>query len=491
MDDFEKKDFGEIEDPTAEPETDEAKSPTEVEDNLVKELEGIRDLLQTELDSASEAEESFDEAEGELIQELDEIQDEDEESENEEPKKEKRICECCGEKECDDSYGEDYPYCSDCRKLMTASPAHVGGIVMLVVMIVAIGASLFFCAKNTSDYMTLIEAETAYSQKKLIDAATTYNTYLQGKNSSDDVSMKAVRNLIKAFASMGYYSDASTLISTYGESHPSLLKNKEFSKIPGTYASFLASSTAVNEAIGDVINSGEKFDYEEKAALLDKILEKKQDDEGTPYSEVFVEYYKFVLMSVANMDTDKQLEQLLKVKELDNGENPWVYMPNLVNVYAKMGDSENAGIYFEECMKINIQESELYTVYANSYRFSDSTDNEKTAEEMIKIADRAKESWPSNAAPSYQEIYALAYLFQGKGEEAMKAIEEYVGNGNYSVSACNLYAVCSINVGDEDGYKKMVDVFESASRTIGSTVKKYKNGKMTLEEVLKDKGGDI
>lgn len=484
MDDFEKKDFGEAEEPKA----DAAKSPTEVEDNLVKELEGIRDLLQTELDSAAEAKDELDETEGELIQELDEIRDEDEESVNEEAQKEKRICECCGEKECDDSFGEDYPYCTDCRKLMTASPAHFGGIVMLVVMLVAIGASLFLCAKNTNDYMTLIEAETAYSQKKLIDAATTYNTYLQGKNSNSDVSMKAVKNLINAFASMGYYSDASTLISTYGESHPLLLKNKKFSKIPDIYASFLASSTAVNEAIGDVINSGEKFDYDEKAALLDKILEKKQDDEGTPYSEVFVEYYKFVLMSVAEVDFDKQLEQLLKVKEIDNGENPWVYMPNLVNVYAKMGDSENAGIYFEECMKINIQESELYNVYANSYRFSDNVD----AEKMIEIADRAKESWPSNAAPSYQEIYALAYLFQGKGEEAMKAIEEYVdGSGSYSVSACNLYAVCSLYVGDEDGYQKMVEVFENASRTIGSTVKKYKNGKMTLEEVLKDRGGDI
>ena len=73
----------------------------------------------------------------------------------------------------------------------------------------------------------------------------------------------------------------------------------------------------------------------------------------------------------------------------------------------------------------------------------------------------------------------------------MKAIEEFVGNGNYTVSACNLYALCSLYVKDNEGYEKMVDLFKSSGSSIGSTIVKYKNGKMTLEQVLTDKGGDI
>ena len=496
MDDFEKKDLqnsenepGSVEENSAAPEE---KSPTQVEDDLVKELEGIRDLLQNELDAADgenavtvkRAESSGED--GELIQELDEIDETVLDDEDGEPK-EKRICACCGENECDDSFGEDYPYCTECRKLMTASPVHVGGILMTVVMVVVAFASLYFCAKNVNGYMTLINADIAYSDKKLIDAATSYNSYIQSVSSSDDVSLKAVKRLIEIFSSMGYYNDAATLVNTYGEKSASIANNEKYAKIPETYASFLATSSAINSAIGDVINSGEKFDYDEKAAELDKILAEGKDSEGTAYSEVFVEYYKYVLMSIADVDADKQIEQLLKVMELDKGENPWIYMPNLVNVYANEGDSENAGLYFEKCMEINIQESDLYMVYANAFRFGDKVD----ADKILEIADRAKESWPESAAPGYQQIYAIAYLLKGDGESAMKAIEEYVGNGNYTVSACNLYALCALYVKDNDGYQKMVDLFKNSQSSIGKDIVKYKNGKMTLEEVLTDKGGDI
>ena len=494
MDDFEKKDLQNSENESGSDgiRPEEEKSPTQVEDDLVKELEGIRDLLQNELDSANDEaeitvrhEEVLDEN-GELIQELDEIDEEHDGEETDEPK-EKRICACCGENECDDSFGEDYPYCTECRKLMTASPVHVGGILMALVMIIVAGASLFFCAKNSSGYMTLIDAETAYSEKKLIDAATSYNSYLQSVSSSDDVSLKAVKSLIEIFSSMGYYNDASTLVTTYGENNPSIGKNEKYSKIPETYASFLATSSAINSAIGDVINSNEKFDYDEKAAELDKLLKEGKDKEGTAYSEIFIEYYKYVLMSLAKVDSSKQIEQLLKVMELDKGENPWIYMPNLVSVYANEGDSENAGRYFEECMKVNIQESDLYMVYANAFRFGEKVD----ADKILEIADRAKASWPSTAAPGYQQIYTVAYLLKGDGENAMKAIEEYVGQGNYTVSACNLYALCSLYVKDNDGYQKMVDLFKNSGSSIGKTIVKYKNGKMTLKEVLTDNGGDI
>lgn len=493
MDDFENKDLQSPEneaDASAARPDEGAKSPTQVEDELVKELENIRSLLQNELDSekAEAVTVGSDEVVGdggELIQELDEIEEtaEDEESE----KKEKRICECCGENECDDSYGEDYPYCAECRGLMTASPAHFGGIVMFVVMLVVAGAALYFCAGSADDYTSLMTAQTAYSEKRLIDAASTYSSYIQAKTADDDVSLKAVRNLIDIFSTMGYYNDAANLVTTYGENHPSIMKNEKYAKIPETYASFLATSSAVNSAIGDVVSSDEKFDYDKKAAELDKLLEEGKDEEGTPYSDVFIEYYKFVLMSLADFDESKQIEQLLKVKELDKGENKWIYLPNFVNVYARMGDAQNAGLYFEECMSLNIQESDLYLVYANAYRFGEKID----ADKILEIADRAKESWPSSAAPGYQQIYAIGYLLKGDGESAMKAIEDFVGNGNYTVSACNLYALCSLYVKDNEGYENMVELFKSSGSSIGSTIVKYKNGKMTLEQVLTDKGGDI
>ena len=153
MDDFEKKDLQSPENEADgfenRPDED-AKSPTQVEDDLVKELEGIRDLLQNELDSENTEAVTVKAAQavgedGELIQELDEI-DEAAVDDDDCEKQPKRICECCGENECDTSFGEDYPYCSECRKLMTASPAHVGGILMLIIMVlVGVFSSVFLC----------------------------------------------------------------------------------------------------------------------------------------------------------------------------------------------------------------------------------------------------------------------------------------------------------------------------------------------------------
>ena len=106
MDDFENKNLSKSnlpEEETAAAAPDNAdESPSSFEDGLVTELEGIRDLLQTELDKAEEAEQY---APGELIQELDEI-DETAVDEGDREQQPKRLCECCGENECDTSFGE-------------------------------------------------------------------------------------------------------------------------------------------------------------------------------------------------------------------------------------------------------------------------------------------------------------------------------------------------------------------------------------------------
>ena len=96
MDDFENKDLqspeNEAAGSAAQPDEG-AKSPTQVEDDLVKELEGIRNLLQNELDSEKEESVTVGSDEvigdnGELIQELDEIE---ETTEDEEDRKSTRL----------------------------------------------------------------------------------------------------------------------------------------------------------------------------------------------------------------------------------------------------------------------------------------------------------------------------------------------------------------------------------------------------------------
>ena len=114
-----------------EPVTEDIEETTELE----KELEEIRDMFQQELDNASQQE---------IIQELDDIGTE-EEDDTAEEEAEVRLCECCGENPCSEDFGEDYPYCNECRELMKKYPMRASGIIMTIVMIAVFLASAFAC----------------------------------------------------------------------------------------------------------------------------------------------------------------------------------------------------------------------------------------------------------------------------------------------------------------------------------------------------------
>lgn len=508
MDDFENKNLNENEAPEEETAKNEESAgedaPTRFEDDLVTELEGIRDLLQTELDKNQESEYSV----GELIQELDEI-DENLIDEDEPEQTPKKICECCGENECDASFGEDYPYCSECRKLMTASPAHAGGILMLIVMILVGFASCIFLSSDgatalmkgkfseaataalnsMSEYTALIDAETAYSEGKLVDACLAYGSYVQQYTNNDSFSATAVKRLAKIYYDLGSYNYANSVVEQFSDIIPAL-KGKEFSAMNEFYASYLATVTALEPVIGDAIQSGSKFDYEEKSKELDKLLEKGTDDSGTAFSAFVIEYYRHALMYSAGKSLEEQVAQLLKVEEIDKGEHLSYYIPTIINTYARLGDAENAKKYFEKSIKFNAQDDNAYIYYANVFRFCEKPD----AEKILEIAQMAKDNATTSSQypPTYQSIFALGYLLKGDGEAAFKAIQSYV-DGGYSISTAtgNLYALCAACVGDDESYDKIADLFANYSMELDSNVIKYKKGKLTIEQVLTDVGGDI
>lgn len=509
MDDFENKNLDENnlpeEESAAAASDSSGESPTSFEDGLVTELEGIRDLLQTELDKAEEAEQY---APGELIQELDEI-DETAVDEGDREQPPKKICECCGENECDTSFGEDYPYCSECRKLMTASPAHVGGIVMFVVMILVglvsfiflssdganslmsgkLGEALTSAVTGLNEYTDLINADASYSEGKIVDACLTYGSYIQQYGGNDSISAVAVKRLVEIYYDLGQYNYASTVIEQYSDKVPSLKKGK-YAEIGEFYKSYSATITALEPILGEIIQSDTKFNYNKKSKELDALLEKGTDENGTAYSAFTVEYYRYALMQKAGKDLEEQLKQLLKVEEIDKGEHSSYYLPTIITTYSKLGDTENAKKYFEMSLKKNLQDDNAYIYYANVFRFCEKPD----ADKILEVADLAKKNWPTSSQypPTYQSIYALGYLLKGDGENAFKAISAYVDSGfSISTATGNLYALCAAYVKDDESYQKIADLFANYSLEIDSNVQKYKKGKLTIEQVLTDVGGDI
>ena len=469
-------------------------APT-MEDELVQELEGIRDLLQQELDKAGEEP---------LIQALDETQ---EEAPEDEEIPEDELCKCCGERSRDTSFGEDYPYCSECRDVMKASGLRVPAVLMLLLTFILAGASLYFSAMYVADYSTLMKAEMHYESRELSDAMMLYHQYISQKpgvdlqaatDFSSAFSMTAVKRLANILQDMGYLRDENELLTTYlGEKALKRPWNKAYLAMTEEFAAFSETSSAINDIIQDILYYGvTDVDYEERDAQLQALLEEK-DDQGNPvHNAAYVEYYRYVLLSLQNAPLQDQLKKLETVQQLDENEHPWMYLAEMASLAARMGDEGLTKQYTDACFEINKQDAQSFKTLANVYRYQKKPD----AQKILDVAAQAEQQLASSAAvaPVYHELYAIGYLLQNDYEKAMQEMEAYMsvpmastGYPAYSLSSCNLYALCSLLTENQDGYDQMAQVLASAQRAPSKLIDKFQKGKITMTELLQDDGGEF
>ena len=458
---------------------EDAPSTEEEKTELEKELEDIRDMFQQELDNASQQE---------FIQELDEFSEESEDSEDSaEEKTEIRLCECCGENPCSENFGEDYPYCDECREIMKKYPMRASGIIMTIIMIAVFVASAFFCAEYTEDFLAVSDAALNYGSGKVMTGMTSYYSYITGA-SDEKVSMKAVKDLLDGYGKTGYITDAAQLIQRiYSDKALKLPWNKKYAKAISDSESLTKTYYAVAEIIEPVM-TGEKYDYDEVMAKLDALYETTPPEEDgiDAYDPVFIEYYKYVVMSFHEESTEAQLEQLKKVDEANTQNMEWAYLANYCAVAAKAGDGDLVDELYERLIAINKEDSNAYSAKASYYRYLETPDPDK----MLEICEEAKENLPSGDI-SYMPIMAVAYLLKGEGAPALEAMETYMAQSAYTVQTCNLYALCAAYNGNEDIYNEMKKVLEGSGYELSELVEKYKKDKLTIEEVLADKGGNI
>lgn len=446
------------------------------EDSLERELEEIRDMMQQELDKAYASSEDM------VIQELEDIEyeEEDEEYVN------VPLCECCEE----NPRGEDSPYCDECRNLMKKYPLRKSGIFTVLLMIVFFGASLYLSYPYMTDALTVADASANYNSGYTMNALQSYYAYFNGGKTGDAVSKKAFNEILEGYTKTGYHTDAANLISTYyDEDALSKPWNKKYADIVDSATILTETYQAVSDVTSAVLSGGD-FDYDEVMAELDALKQVNPVEEGTSqvttkYDEIFIEYYKYIVMSVSEKSFEEQLKQLKKIDAIGEGQE-WVYLSNYCAVAAKLGDEEAVNYSYDRLLELNRQDMNAYVAKANYYRFLDTPDTDK----MLEIlGDAAEVAYSSDT--SYKHSLAVAYLLKGEGALALEEIEALFDAGTYTVQNCNLYAVCGIYTGDNEIYNEMKSLLASYGYEISDLVTEYKKGKITLEEVLKDKGGEI
>lgn len=447
---------------------------------LETELEGIRDMFQKELDNAGG---------NEFIQQLEDLSEEESEDEPSEESEEAngRLCECCGENYCSDEYGEDYPYCDECRNIMKKYPMRASGIIMTIVMIAVFVATAFASATYAEDFLTVADSALNYDSGKIMTGMTGYYSYVNSASDSN-ISMKAVRDLLDGYSKTGYITDAAALIERiYSETALKMPWNKKYAKLKENSDDLTMTYYKITEIIDPAMN-GKDYDYDELIAELDALYETtpSQEEGIDKYEAVFIEYYKYVIMSISGKDVETQLEQLKKTDEANDKNMEWAYLANLCALAAKAGDKELVDSTYNRLIKINEEDGNAYSALASYYRYLETPDPDK----MLEVCEEAKENLPSGDI-SYMPTMAVAYLLKGEGAVALDTMEEYMSQSAYTVQTCNLYALCAAYNGDNDTYDQMKKTLESSGYELNDLVKKYKEKKITIEEVLTDKEVNI
>ncbi len=448
-------------------------------DGLAQELEELRDMFQQELDKATQEAENQET----LIQELDEIQ----ETHDEVEEFTGRLCEICESNPCAEEYGEDYPYCQECRNAMKKYPMRASGILMTLLMIAVFIASAVAGTEYIESFMSVSEYAAYYDTGRLMTALNGYYAY-NSSAESDKISMKAVKDSIEGFVKTGYVSDATALIEkVFTEKQLKLPWNKKYAKIVEDADMLTESYYIISEIITPVLN-GEEFDYDKVMAELDALYE-ATDDEGNSkgINPVFIEYYRYVAMSVMKKEPTELLAQLEKAALADkDGNLQWVYLSNYANLAAMCGDLELTELLYDRMIGTSREDVNAYIALASYYRYADTPD----ADKMLEILEDAK----ANAYRediSYMPYMAIAYMLKGEGAVALETMEQYMSMSGYTVQTCNLFALCALYNGDEEIYSEMKEVLETGGYEISPLVEKYRKDKITITEALTDKGGDI
>ena len=465
-----------IEEAAEEMAEDTAEEIAEEKNELEAELEEIRDMFQKELDAARDGNSTE-----MLIQELD-----DEAAAEEEENLPK--CECCGENPCSQDYGEGYPFCDSCRETMKRYPLRFSGVLALIVGIALVILTGYFAMPALDSSIAAADVVMNFESGKLMSALQSGYSYISS-NDPSIVSKKVVNKMIDGFLKAGYNSDAVNLIDTfYTEDALKLPWNKKYKKIIDDTTAFQETYFKISEII-EPVAQGDKYDYDEIMAKLDalKTADPKADNpEATieKYHDVFIYFYEYVVMSINEKSYDEQLAQLKKLDEIGEGYE-WVYLGNLCSLAARASDEELMNDAFERLIAINSEDTSAYIAKASYYRVLDTPDPDK----ILEICKEA-EAHAAEGDLSYKQYEAIAYLLKGEAKLAFEAMEEVIST-SYTVQTCNLYALCGLYAGEDSAYNDMKSVLEGSGYEISDLVTQYKKGKLTIEEILADDGGDI
>ncbi len=409
---------------------------------------------------------------------------------------EDQLCECCGECRRDKSFGEDYPYCAECRDAMTRYPINWYNVVItLALVVLSVVSCMTFFGDFDGYYYTYLGSK-AESQRKMTTAIANYDTAISLFD-KEEINAKGVK-----------LSCADAVYETMGQGVSSMDRVSDLvsdalsefdTKLP-MYKSYVDLRDEVMVLYGTmqkfymVVNDSKYADFENKevyeeamtaiGALIDEEIQVKTmygDGLKTyPADEAIVRFCQFMFAYTAGNHEDSY-QYMRKVEELKPG-YLWLYAYELGLVDAQTGDVKSAKELAQAMYENDIEYYGSYCVYACAERLSGNVDK------SIAWADKGIANVPDSSEIRRHKAMALA--LKGELEEA-KAVLEEAGeleqNGLLSITLL----VVENEMGNADAVKEIKTYLEENGVEIPQRTQDYLNGKLTLQKLFGEGTGDI
>ncbi len=440
-------------------------------------------------------------------------------SESKSKKAEVKLCEICSEKKCGTAKNPNSPYCKECEELLEKYPYDRWGVLAFVVTICITIAAVFFFATETPVFSAMQQGDKAIRNNQLYSARAEYDkalSYIEAEDLGENLNFHK-KDIMLSYELLDRETALTALDSYYTEGLLKTPMYKSLAELRESIGALQATATAIQgylyeynaitdnnyQEIIDTLSSlsGKKI-YVVNGNCYDENSDYEPDGSETVYTydEGWIYIYKYSVAYECGKDKSVIIEFLEKSREYNSLKA--LIDPLLATTYVGAGEYEKAeklakeiNDYNEECIDYHLVMSMLARYDEQNYDKAISKCNEGL--NILKGLDNAE-----TMLPSYGYILEMQkcinYILLEDYERAYEAITScynyQLESGSMTLQVRDMYAMLALENGDNDVFTALEEEIEEytySSIAFTADVTNYREGKVTLQEIVMDGGYDL
>ena len=438
-------------------------------EKLHEELEGLKDLVQGEIDKMMD--ENPDSDWKEIVQEAKE------EKLAAKLHKNDKLCEVCEER----PVGENGVYCDECLEGMKHYPFKWWQFIIPIIMVIFLFLAGLLFSFSYSVFSQTVEAQSLAKQGKLISALKEYdNINAEIRVTDDTFGYKYLANQAKIYETMGIevYEDFNKFVDDfYTDTQLGYKRNAYTKKVKDDMDLYIELFDSFEKAMNSSDNYKDFIKNFEKDINL--------SDEVSATYKGFANYYKYIASLSFDSSSKVQKSNIDEIKK-EAPELKSLYLPLYAEWAVNNAHYKEAIKYAGQIEEYN-SESSLVALYKTiAYRMQGNLP--KASNACLKGIDYS----PSDPALNYQ--MAIISLCQGQMKTALHYAEvanSSANTQNMFVTSTSLYALCAGLNNDTETYNKLIKEAEEMQVPISKDVADIISGDQTIENVFMKGKGDL